>query len=120
MGETDELRFERRPGLERPIFICSFRGWNDGGQGASLAGSFLARTWRAEQFATIDPERFFDFQMTRPHVAIVDGERQIDWPENSFQHARIAGRAGGSSRDAVLLLGTEPSLRWRAFTQIVC
>jgi predicted ATP-grasp superfamily ATP-dependent carboligase len=119
MGEADELQIERRPELERPVFICSFRGWNDGGQGASLAGSFLARRWRAEQFATIDPERFFDFQMTRPHVAIVGGDRQIDWPENSFQYTRIAGPDGGKAKDAVLLLGTEPSLRWRAFTQLV-
>lgn len=117
MGEDSEFRMERRPKLDRPVFICSFRGWNDGGQGASLAGSFLSRAWRTEEFATIDPELFFDFQMTRPHVAITDGERRIDWPENSFQHARIG--ASGAEKDAVLLLGTEPSLRWRAFTQIV-
>jgi predicted ATP-grasp superfamily ATP-dependent carboligase len=117
MGAEDELRIGRRPKLDRPVFICSFRGWNDGGQGASLAGAFLARTWRAEEFATIDPELFFDFQMTRPHVALEDGERRIDWPENSFQHARIG--ASGDQKDAVLLLGTEPSLRWRAFTQLV-
>jgi predicted ATP-grasp superfamily ATP-dependent carboligase len=117
MGEETELHIGRRPKLDRPVFICSFRGWNDGGQGASLAGSFLSRTWRAEEFATIDPELFFDFQMTRPHVALEDGERRIDWPENSFQHARIG--VSGDEKDAVLLLGTEPSLRWRAFTQIV-
>jgi predicted ATP-grasp superfamily ATP-dependent carboligase len=117
MGEDSELRIERRPKLNRPVFICSFRGWNDGGQGASLAGSFLSRAWRTEEFASIDPERFFDFQMTRPHVALEDGERRIDWPENSFQHARIG--ASGGEKDAVLLLGTEPSLRWRAFTQLV-
>jgi len=117
MGEESELRIERRPKLDRPVFICSFRGWNDGGQGASLAGSFLSRSWRTEEFATIDPELFFDFQMTRPHVALEEGERRIDWPENSFQHARIG--VSGGEKDAVLLLGTEPSLRWRAFTQLV-
>ena len=119
MAEPSELQIERRPDLDRPVFICSFRGWNDGGQGASLAGSFLARTWRAEQFATIDPELFFDFQMTRPQVAIVASDRRIDWPENSFQHAQIGGSGGAAPRDAVLLLGTEPSLRWRAFTRLV-
>jgi proteasome assembly chaperone (PAC2) family protein len=118
MADASELRIERRPKLDHPVFICSFRGWNDGGQGASLAGSFLSRAWRAEEFANIDPELFFDFQMTRPHVALVNGERRIDWPENSFQHARIGG-SGRSGKDAVLLLGTEPSLRWRAFTQLV-
>ena len=116
MGE-EELRIERRPELERPVMVCAFRGWNDGGQGASLACSFLSRSWRTEQFADIDPERFFDFQMTRPTVSRVSGERRIEWPENSFQHARVG--SGASARDTVLLIGTEPSLRWKSFTGLV-
>jgi proteasome assembly chaperone (PAC2) family protein len=115
---AEELRFERRPAVTRPVLICTFRGWNDGGQGASLAGSFLANSWNAERFADIDPELFFDFQMTRPHVAIVDDERQINWPENSFHHAHLP-QTGEGPRDILLLLGTEPSLRWRAFTSLV-
>ena len=108
--EEAELRVEQRPELKSPVLICSFRGWNDGGQGASLATSFLARTWQTEKFAEIDPELFFDFQSTRPHVSLVDGTvRRIDWPENSFQYARLTH----GSRDVVLLLGTEPSLRWK-------
>jgi proteasome assembly chaperone (PAC2) family protein len=116
MGE-EELRFESRPKLDRPVMVCAFRGWNDGGQGASLACTFLSRTWHAAQFADIDPESFFDFQMIRPTVARVAGERRIEWPENSFQHARVG--SGENARDAVLLVGTEPSLRWRSFTALV-
>ena len=113
---TDELRLERRPELERPVLVSAFRGWNDGGQGASLAGSFLARAWDAERFAEVDPESFFDFQATRPHVTLVEGmSRKIEWPENAFFHARPEG----ASRDVVLLLGIEPSLRWRTFAGIV-
>jgi predicted ATP-grasp superfamily ATP-dependent carboligase len=112
MGD-EELRIERRPEVDQPVLIASFRGWNDGGQGASRAGSFLASTWGAEQFAEIDPEGFFDFQMSRPHVSLEDGRRRIDWPENSFHHARVEGR------DMLLLLGTEPSLRWRSFTRLI-
>ncbi len=114
--EGTELRIERRPELAGPVLICSFRGWNDGGQGASLATSFLARTWQAEKFADIDPELFFDFQSTRPHVSLAGGAvRRIDWPENSFQHAN----PGHGGRDTVLLLGTEPGLRWRGFTGLI-
>jgi proteasome assembly chaperone (PAC2) family protein len=116
MGE-DELRIERRPHLDQPVMVCAFRGWNDGGQGASLACSYLARAWQAEKFADIDPEEFFDFQMTRPTVTRVTDGRRVEWPENSFQHARV--RSGSGGRDAVLLLGTEPSLRWRSFTGLV-
>jgi len=112
MGD-DELRIERRPEVESPVLIASFRGWNDGGQGASLAAEFLARSWQAERFADIDPESFFDFQMTRPRVALESDQRRIEWPENSFHHAHVGGR------DLVLLLGTEPSLRWRSFTRLI-
>src|SRR5262249_10064538 len=113
---ADELRIAERPSLQRPTLICAFRGWNDGGQGASLAVGFLARSWGAERFADIDPEEFFDFQVTRPHVSLVEGAtRRIDWPETSFMHARIPGL----DRDAVLLLGIEPNMRWRRFTDLI-
>jgi predicted ATP-grasp superfamily ATP-dependent carboligase len=106
----------QQPTLVRPVLIASFRGWNDGAQGATLAGGYLAKTWDAERFADIDPEGFFDFQATRPHVSLVDGyTRRIQWPETAFYHARMQG----IEQDAVLLLGVEPNLRWRTFTRIV-
>lgn len=111
-----ELRVTDRPSLDRPILIAAFRGWNDGGQGASLAGGYLAKIWDAEQIADVDPENFFDFQATRPHVKLVDGiTRQIDWPETVFYRAR----AEDVDRDIVLLLGIEPNLRWRAFSELI-
>src|SRR5919198_1230772 len=104
---------ERRPSLRRPVLIAAFRGWNDGAQGASLAASFLAQSWHARRFADLDPEEFFDFQATRPHVALEDGlTRRIDWPETVFYHGEIPGL----ERDAVLTLGIEPNLRWRTFS----
>jgi len=113
---TDELRIDSRPQLERPVMIAAFRGWNDGGQGASLAAAYLARAWAAVEFASIDPEQFYDFQATRPTVSLVDGfTRQIDWPENTFMHAPLPG----AGRDVILLLGVEPNLRWRTFGELV-
>jgi predicted ATP-grasp superfamily ATP-dependent carboligase len=113
---AEELRIAERPSLRRPILICAFRGWNDGGQGASLAGGYLAKIWNAARFAEIEPEGFFDFQATRPHVSFVEGTtRRIDWPDNAFYHAGVPGL----DRDAVLLLGIEPNLRWQTFTGLV-
>jgi proteasome assembly chaperone (PAC2) family protein len=113
---ADELRVERRPDLTRPVLIAAFRGWNDGAQAASLAAGYLAKTWQAELFADVDPEEFFDFQAARPHVSLEDGlTRRIDWPETAFYHAR----PDGSERDVVLLLGIEPNLRWRTFTELL-
>jgi len=113
---AEELRIASRPTLERPILIAAFRGWNDGGQGASLATGYLAKLWEAKRFAEIDPENFFDFQATRPHVSLEEGlTRRIDWPSTVFYH----GRPSGLDRDAVLLLGIEPNLRWGTFTELV-
>src|SRR5207253_9134542 len=41
--------------------------------------------------------------------------RRIDWPDNDFYHASPEGLG----RDALLLLGVEPNLRWRRFTSLV-
>jgi predicted ATP-grasp superfamily ATP-dependent carboligase len=110
---ADELRIDDHPQLERPVLIAAFRGWNDGGQGASLAGAYLARAWAAQEFASIDAESFYDFQATRPMVSLVDGyTRKIEWPENTFLHAPLPG----AGRDAIILLGVEPNLRWRSFS----
>jgi predicted ATP-grasp superfamily ATP-dependent carboligase len=113
---SEELRIASRPSLERPTLIAAFRGWNDGGQGASLAAGYLAKLWGAERFAEVDPENFFDFQATRPHVTLEEGvTRRIDWPATVFYH----GRPPGLDHDVVLLLGIEPNLRWRTFTDLV-
>src|SRR5437868_9315860 len=113
---TDELRITSRPQLERPVLVAAFRGWNDGGQGASLAAGYLAKLWNAQRFAEIDAENFYDFQATRPHVKLDEGfMRRIDWPETVFYHAR----PDGLDRDAVLLLGIEPNLRWRTFSGLI-
>ena len=111
-----ELRIDDAPALRRPVLISAFRGWNDGGQAATLAASTLVRAWGAERFAEIDPEGFVDFQSTRPTVSLADGiTRRIEWPENIFH----AGAIAGTDRDAVILLGVEPNYRWRAFNEIV-
>jgi len=96
--------------------VAAFRGWNDGGQGASLGAAYLAKQWDAARFAEIEPEGFFDFQAVRPHVSLVEGEtRKVDWPDNAFFHASIPGM----DRDAVILLGIEPNLRWKTFSALV-
>jgi predicted ATP-grasp superfamily ATP-dependent carboligase len=113
---AEELRVHRRPELTRPVLIGAFRGWNDGAQAASLAAGYLAKTWSAQRFADVDPESFFDFQATRPHVSLEDGlTRRIDWPETAFYHAR----PDRLDRDVVLLLGIEPNLRWRTFSELL-
>src|SRR5436305_11623469 len=111
-----ELNVSSRPDLRGPVLIAAFRGWNDGGQGATLGGGYLAKQWAAEAFAEIDSENFYDFQAVRPNVSLEDGlTRKIEWPSNTFVHAPIPGL----DRDAVILLGVEPNLRWKTYTALV-
>src|SRR5260370_739518 len=101
-----ELNASFMPELRRPVLVAAFRGWNDGGQGATLGAGYLAKQWQAKQFAEIEPETFYDFQATRPQVSLEDGmTRKLEWPENSFFHCEIPG----AGRDAVILLRTEPA-----------
>src|SRR6266404_5696250 len=87
-----ELNVSFMPELRRPVLVAAFRGWNDGGQGATLGAGYLAKQWEAEQFAEIEPETFYDFQATRPQVTLEDGTtRKLEWPENSFFHCQIPG-----------------------------
>src|ERR1700733_4739902 len=107
------LIWDRRPdGLRAPAMVCAFQGWNDAGDAASSAVSFLASALDARRFARIDSEEFYDFQANRPSVQFNDdNEREIVWPTVEVFEAR----APRAPRDLVLVQGVEPSLRWRAF-----
>ena len=112
----DAISYDAEVELDRPVMIAAFRGWNDAGDAASFAAEHLARVWSAKRIARIDPEEFFDFQSVRPTVHLVEGiTRLISWPTNEFWAARLPG----APHDVVLLVGTEPNLRWRAFSDLV-
>jgi proteasome assembly chaperone (PAC2) family protein len=92
--------------------VCAFKGWNDAGEAASSALTFMGAGLEARRFATIDPEEFVDFQATRPEVKLVEGvTRTIEWPEWEVYEARVPR----APRDLVILTGPEPSYRWRTF-----
>ncbi len=106
--EIDELP----PSDESTNVIAAFQGWNDGGQAASTAVRYLIDQWGAKPFARLDADEYFSFTDTRPQIRIVDGsQRELVWPSNEFYYFAGSGR----TPPAVLLLGTEPNLRWRQF-----
>lgn len=117
MTDKDHLvEWHKDVQLRSPILIAAFRGWNDAGDAATFATEHLARVWGSEFVASIDPEEFFDFQAVRPQVELIDGvTRKITWPANEFHAAHLSG----APHDALLLVGTEPSHRWRTFSNLV-
>jgi proteasome assembly chaperone (PAC2) family protein len=110
----DYVRWQDRPRLRQPVLIAAFEGWNDAADAASTAVRYLRDHWAARPFATIDHEDFYDFTATRPQVRLVNGlTRRIDWPETELSWATLPG----TDRDVVVLLGHEPQLKWRTFTE---
>lgn len=92
--------------------IAAFSGWNDAADAASTAVRTLIKAWDAELLADIDPEEFTDFATIRPSVRLDNGvTRSIVWPKVSLWHASTPGS------DVILVLGPEPSLKWRLFTE---
>ena len=108
------VRWHESPTLTNPLMVVSFTGWNDAGDAASTAVKTLIETSGAKPLAEIDPEPFTDFATVRPHVRLIDTARTIVWPTVGVWSASLPGT------DAIFVLGPEPALRWRTFTdQIV-
>jgi hypothetical protein len=99
--------------LTAPVLVAAFEGWNDAGEAASGVISHLGIEWDAKPIAAMDPEDFYDFQVTRPVVEMSEGRTErLVWPTTRFSVARPEG----VGRDIVLVHGIEPNMRWRAFS----
>lgn len=107
------IEFETLPELVDPVILCAFEGWNDAGEAASGALSFLIDSWNAQPLAELDSEDFYDYQVSRPFIEVDStGIRNLTWPTTRIYVARLPN----THRDVVLVHGTEPNMRWRRFT----
>jgi proteasome assembly chaperone (PAC2) family protein len=104
------------PELRSPILVCAFAGWNDAASAATAALEAVAASLEADIVARLDPEEFYDFQVNRPTIRLVEGQaRQIDWPANTMLTVEVPS----AERDLVLLSGVEPNVRWRTFADAI-
>ena len=104
--------------LRRPVLIMAFAGWNDASEAATTAARTLARAWSAERFATIDPEEFYHFGLSRPHIRFKAGsrtEREVIWPATEFS----AGSVPELDRDVIVGVAIEPHLKWKTYCGLV-
>ena len=114
MASPDHVRWQSQPQLRRPTVVAAFTGWNDAADAASTAVRTLITSWNAQPLAEVIPEVFTDFATIRPVVKLNNGiTREIVWPSVSMWHATTPGS------DVIFVLGPEPSLRWRLFTEQV-
>lgn len=110
------LIVQETPKAKYPTMIVAFAGWPDAAESATRAARYLVRKLPAKKFAEIDPEEFYDFTSVRPQTRINRrGERVIRWPTNDFYHYAPEDE----SRGLIVYVGTEPNLRWKAYSNIV-
>jgi predicted ATP-grasp superfamily ATP-dependent carboligase len=94
------------------VIIAAFEGWNDAGEAASSAITHLSTAWHATQIGAIDPEDYYDFQVTRPVTEVAEGKSQrLIWPTSRL----LVAEQDRIDRTVVLLNGIEPNMRWRRF-----
>src|SRR5690348_2685443 len=107
-----ELEEDSWPELTDAVLVAAFEGWNDAGDAATGSVEHLELIWDAQPLMAIDPDEYYDFQVNRPTVSMVDGvTRRVAWPTTRMSVCRPPGAAF----DLVLVRGIEPNMRWRAF-----
>jgi predicted ATP-grasp superfamily ATP-dependent carboligase len=98
--------------LTSPVIIAAFEGWNDAGEAASGVINHLSLAWQAKPVGAIDPEDYYDFQVTRPVTEVAEGRTErLVWPTTRL----LAAKQEATDRDLLLVSGIEPNMRWRGF-----
>ncbi len=105
-----DLVIDRLPELHDPVVIVAFSGWNDAASAATDAARFVITHLKGQRFASLDPERFYDFRSDRPTTTARRWVRKINWQRNEFYYARTRG-----PHDVIIGVGSEPGLRWQTF-----
>ena len=101
-------------GLRRPIVIMAFAGWNDAAESATGAARYIGQIWPSRPLASIDPEEFYHFGLSRPYVRFKPGskhEREIVWPATEFS----VSQPPALDRDIIVGVAIEPHLKWRTY-----
>jgi hypothetical protein len=103
------------PALRRPVLLLALEGFVDAGAAGETAAVFLRHRWQGDPIATFDRDALIDFRARRPTAVVDSGElRGVQWPTLELVAAQLDG-----PRDAILLLGPEPDMRWEAFSTAV-
>ena len=98
--------------LTSPVIIAAFEGWNDAGEAASGVINHLSLAWQAAPVGAIDPEDYYDFQVTRPVTEVAEGRTErLIWPTTRL----LAAKQEATNRDLLLVHGIEPNMRWQGF-----
>lgn len=121
MNDKDNLIFDSKPVLKNPYVICGLNGWVNGGE-VSVAGiNYFINQFSGVKFAEIPISRYHVYQIPgleslRPVFKMQDGLIvDTHLPSNQFYYATNPV----SEHDLILFRGTEPSLNWEEYADMV-
>lgn len=110
------VTINQKPDVQLEYLLMAFSGWADAGEAATNTVRYIQRSLKAQKFAEIEPEEFYDFTQTRPYsVRTKEGLRRVHWPSNEFAWSVLPETGKG----ILFFLGIEPNLRWRTFSQTI-
>jgi proteasome assembly chaperone (PAC2) family protein len=111
----NELIIHETPHLFRPWLIGGYEGWIDAGKASTGSVTYLRESLKAQKFAEILSDGFYQFKDFRPQVVVEDGLiHQLEYPKNEFFYWKNRE----SSTDLILFIGHEPHFRWKAFADL--
>ncbi len=112
MSEVLEIR--EQPQLRNPVLLAGFEGWGNAGEAASSAIEFLLGDVWPVPCAVADSDACFDYTDRRPITRrSTCGEWELVLPKL----ACYALPRPEADRDLLLVLGSEPNLRWAALSR---
>lgn len=98
--------------LSDPVLVVGLEGWVDAGYGAAAAVAHLLENGETTLVATFDADVLVDHRSRRPVMHLAEGVNTgLTWPSIELRRSRDL-----DNRDILVLTGTEPDVRWRAFT----
>jgi proteasome assembly chaperone (PAC2) family protein len=112
--KIEGLILHEAPKLKEPYLVAGFSGWPNAGEVATGAVGYLKDKLQATRFAELSPEDYYDFTSQRPTAVVEGGSlKALSFPAHEFFYWKRKKR----EHDLILLLGSEPHLRWLHFCQ---
>ena len=121
MSNLDNVKFDSKPTLKKPIIVCGLHGSFNNGNASIGVVDYLIDQYDAEKFAELPAARYHIYQMPggenlRPTFRMENGLiKEAHFPRNEFFYATVPG----SDHDLLLLQGIEPNMNWEEYADAV-
>ena len=101
--------------LHEPVLIVMMTGWIDAAGAAAAAIEALAKECETAPVARFDDDTFIDYRARRPTMELRDGvNTNLRW-----HHLELLAGRSPAGRDVLVLMGPEPDMKWRRFSEAV-